>query len=83
MVITEIGGTVGDYESLPYIEAVRQLKWEMGKNILVYGKVDPVEEIYRKIDAITSSGLATMANEVFNPADLSSLIFNNQKPVSR
>lgn len=27
-VITEIGGTVGDIESLPYIEAVRQLKWE-------------------------------------------------------
>ncbi len=31
-VITEIGGTVGDIESLPYIEAVRQLKWELGKN---------------------------------------------------
>ncbi|MGB0950291.1 MAG: CTP synthase, partial [Marinirhabdus sp.] len=30
IVITEIGGTVGDIESLPYIEAVRQLKWEMG-----------------------------------------------------
>jgi CTP synthase len=30
VVITEIGGTVGDIESLPYIEAVRQLKWEMG-----------------------------------------------------
>jgi CTP synthase len=29
-VITEIGGTVGDIESLPYIEAVRQMKWEMG-----------------------------------------------------
>jgi CTP synthase len=28
-VITEIGGTVGDIESLPYIEAVRQMKWEM------------------------------------------------------
>tara|TARA_B110000003_G_C16622192_1_gene523554 strand:+ start:67 stop:1680 length:1614 start_codon:yes stop_codon:yes gene_type:complete len=27
-VITEIGGTVGDIEALPYIEAVRQLKWE-------------------------------------------------------
>jgi len=27
-VITEIGGTVGDIESLPYIEAVRQLKWD-------------------------------------------------------
>lgn len=29
-VITEIGGTVGDIESLPYIEAIRQMKWEMG-----------------------------------------------------
>ncbi|MDL2228346.1 CTP synthase [Bacteroidales bacterium OttesenSCG-928-K03] len=28
-VITEIGGTVGDIESLPYIEAVRQMKWEL------------------------------------------------------
>ena len=33
-VITEIGGTVGDIESLPYIEAVRQLKWELGDNAL-------------------------------------------------
>lgn len=31
-VITEIGGTVGDIESLPYIEAVRQMKWELGNN---------------------------------------------------
>ena len=30
IIITEIGGTVGDIESLPYIEAVRQLHWEMG-----------------------------------------------------
>lgn len=36
IVITEIGGTVGDIESLPYIEAVRQLKWELGsQNSLV------------------------------------------------
>ena len=31
VVITEIGGTVGDIESLPYIEAVRQLRWELGE----------------------------------------------------
>lgn len=31
IVITEIGGTVGDIESLPYIEAVRQLKWDLGR----------------------------------------------------
>ncbi|MDP2088017.1 MAG: CTP synthase [Flavobacteriaceae bacterium] len=36
IIITEIGGTVGDIESLPYIEAVRQLKWELGStNIIV------------------------------------------------
>lgn len=34
-VITEIGGTVGDIESLPYIEAIRQLRWEMGNNCVV------------------------------------------------
>ena len=33
-VITEIGGTVGDIESLPYIEAVRQIKWELQKNAI-------------------------------------------------
>jgi CTP synthase len=36
MVITEIGGTVGDIESLPYIEAVRQLKWELGPTNVLY-----------------------------------------------
>ncbi len=36
IVITEIGGTVGDIESLPYIEAVRQLLWELGdRNAIV------------------------------------------------
>ncbi len=31
-IITEIGGVVGDIESLPFLEAVRQLRWEMGAN---------------------------------------------------
>ena len=30
-ILTEIGGTVGDIESLPYIESVRQLRWELGR----------------------------------------------------
>lgn len=33
-VITEIGGTVGDIESLPFIESVRQLRWELGRDCL-------------------------------------------------
>ncbi|MCE1199668.1 MAG: CTP synthase [Marinilabiliales bacterium] len=35
VVISEIGGTVGDIESLPYIEAVRQMKWELGSDALI------------------------------------------------
>lgn len=35
IVITEIGGTVGDIESLPYVEAVRQMKWEFENDCLV------------------------------------------------
>lgn len=34
IIITEIGGTVGDIESLPYVESVRQLKWELGSSAL-------------------------------------------------
>lgn len=34
VIITEIGGTVGDIESLPFVEAVRQLKWELKQNCL-------------------------------------------------
>jgi CTP synthase len=32
IVITELGGTVGDIEALPYLEALRQLRWELGKD---------------------------------------------------
>lgn len=35
-VITEIGGTVGDIESLPFLEAIRQVKKEVGKNDVLY-----------------------------------------------
>ena len=33
-VITEIGGTIGDIESAPFMEAIRQMKWELGKRAL-------------------------------------------------
>ena len=36
IIITEIGGTVGDIESLPYIEAVRQLRWDLGDENTVF-----------------------------------------------
>jgi len=36
VVITEIGGTVGDIESLPFLEAIRQIKWEVGMDNCMY-----------------------------------------------
>lgn len=33
-VITEIGGTIGDIESAPFMEAIRQMKWEMGRDAI-------------------------------------------------
>ena len=33
-VITEIGGTIGDIESAPFMEAIRQMKWELGKSAI-------------------------------------------------
>lgn len=33
-VITEIGGTIGDIESAPFMEAIRQLRWELGRNAI-------------------------------------------------
>ncbi|MCR3955170.1 MAG: CTP synthase, partial [Gudongella sp.] len=36
VVITEIGGTVGDIESLPFMEAIRQIKYDVGKDNVMY-----------------------------------------------
>ena len=52
-VITEIGGTVGDIESLPYIEAVRQLHWELGNqsvciHLTLIPFLSPIEELKTK-----------------------------------
>lgn len=44
-VITEIGGTVGDIESLPFLEAIRQVKKDVGKNDVLYIHVTLVPHI--------------------------------------
>lgn len=51
----------------------------MGKNIIVYGKADTMEEITRKIDAISEVDMLSLANEVFDLSLLSTLIFTNSK----
>src|SRR4029434_9756053 len=39
--IGEVGGTVGDIESLPFIEAIRQLRWELGAHTTPYVHLNP------------------------------------------
>ncbi len=45
VVISEIGGTVGDIESLPFLEAIRQLKFELGRDRVLYIHVTLVPHI--------------------------------------
>ena len=47
----------------------------LGKSLLIFNKIEGLEETYRKIDRITSSELMEMANEVFAPESLSTLIY--------
>jgi predicted Zn-dependent peptidase len=56
-------------------ESHESLMLALGKNILVYDRVDSFEENLRKIDAITPSDLLGIANEVFEPSRLASLLY--------
>lgn len=47
----------------------------MSKSLLDYGRVDSLEEIFNKIDAVTSVELLEIANQNFDPAQLSMLTF--------
>jgi len=51
------------------------LMLSLGKSLLVFSKIEKLEDTYKKIDRITSSELMEMANEVFDPARLSTLIY--------
>lgn len=51
----------------------------LGKSLLTYGKVDLMEDIYTQIDQISSQDLFEVANELFDPNQLSSLIYVPKK----
>jgi predicted Zn-dependent peptidase len=51
------------------------LMLSLGKSLLVFDRIETLEETCRKIDYITSSELLEAANEIFNPPDLSTLIY--------
>jgi len=50
----------------------------IGKSILVFNKVDTIQDIYSKIDQVSAAGLVEVANQVFDPGQISVLVFNNK-----
>ena len=51
------------------------LMLSLGKSLLVFNRIDTIEEIYDKIDNVTSSELLEIANDIFDPSKLSTLIY--------
>lgn len=51
------------------------LMLSLGKSLLTFNRIDTIEETYSKIEAITSSNLIEIANEVFERSKLSTLIY--------
>jgi predicted Zn-dependent peptidase len=47
----------------------------MAKSLLDYGRVDSLEEVFEKVNAVTSSALLEIANEVLDPKEISRLAF--------
>jgi CTP synthase len=46
VIITEVGGTVGDIEGLPFLEAIRQMPFDVGRENVLYGHVTLVPEMH-------------------------------------
>src|SRR5450759_4954962 len=51
------------------------LMLSLGKSLLIFNKIERIEVTYKKIDAITASELLDTANNIFEPAQLSTLIY--------
>jgi predicted Zn-dependent peptidase len=51
------------------------LMLSLGKSMLVFNRIDTIEEIYNKIDSVTSAQLLNISNEIFEPTQLSTLIY--------
>ena len=47
----------------------------MGKTLLLFEEIDPIQEIYERIDAVTAADITDIANEIFREENLSTLYY--------
>jgi predicted Zn-dependent peptidase len=59
------------------LEAQQNEMLSMGKNLLLYHRVDTIEDIFAKIDSVTADQILETANQIFDPRQMSMLIFKN------
>ncbi len=80
-VITEIGGTVGDIESLPFLESVRQLKWELKQNcVVVHLTYVPFISAAKEVKTKPTQHSVKMLQEVGIQPDM--LVLRTEHPLS-
>jgi CTP synthase len=83
IVITEIGGTVGDIESLPFIEAVRQLQWELpeGDCLVVHLTLVPYLKAAKELKTKPTQHSVKMMSENGVHPDI--IVCRTEQPLSR
>lgn len=83
IIITELGGTVGDIESLPYIEAVRQLKWELGEenSLVVHLTLIPYLKAAKELKTKPTQHSVKMMSE--NGVNPDILVCRTEEPLNK
>ena len=83
IIITEIGGTVGDIESLPFIEAVRQLQWELpeGDCLVVHLTLVPYLKAAKELKTKPTQHSVKMMSENGVHPDI--IVCRTEQPLSR
>jgi CTP synthase len=82
IIITEIGGTVGDIESLPYIEAIRQLQWELGNEncIVLHLTLVPYLKAAKELKTKPTQHSVKLMNENGLSPDI--IVCRTEEPIS-
>jgi CTP synthase len=82
IIITEIGGTVGDIESLPYIESIRQMQWEMGREncVIVHLTLIPFLKAAKELKTKPTQHSVKLMNENGLSPDI--IVCRTEEPIN-